>query len=311
MSITQTLHNIMEETHFLPDPDVSLEVSELSESDTNEVVAFLAERPVHTVCMMGMIRDNGLISEHNRGTFYGCRNSEGRLEGVALIGHATLIETRTRGAIRELALTAQIYGRLHMIMAEQSKVEEFWNCYADEGQPMRLACRELLFELDRTVETSKKVEGVRLATIEDLDLIAPVHAAMAEAESGINPLETDREGFLSRCARRIGKDRVWVLIEDGELIFKADVQAETSEVIYLEGVYVDPSFRATGLARRCFTQLCNTLLAKAPTLCVLANEDNEAAHVFYRMCGFRWTSNYDTIFLKGKNVVAPPDELFC
>lgn len=298
MSLTQTLKNVMEETHILPDPDVTLEVAELSETDLNEVVAFLSERPVHTVCMLGMIRDNGLVSEHNRGTFYGCRNSEGRLEGVALIGHATLIETRTRGSIREFSLIAQIHDRLHMIMAEQEKVEMFWNHYADEGQPMRLACRELLFELRRTVEISSEVEGLRLATIDDLHLIAPVHAAMAEAESGLNPLELDREGFLNRCSRRISKDRVWVLIEDGELIFKADIQAETSEIVYLEGVYVNPRFRGTGLARRCFTQLCNSLLEGNRTLCLLTNEDNESAQAFFRMCGFTRTGNYDTIFLK-------------
>jgi predicted GNAT family acetyltransferase len=163
---------------------------------------------------------------------------------------------------------------------------------------MRLACRELLFELSHKVEISSQVEGLRLATMEDLHLIAPVHAAMAEAESGINPLETDSDGFLSRCGRRISKDRVWVLVEDGELIFKADVQAETSEIIYLEGVYVNPRFRGTGLARRCFTQLCHWLLTRTHSLCVLANEDNESAQIFYRMCGFRRTSNYDTIFLK-------------
>ena len=220
MSLEQTMHKVMEETAYLPSPDVTLKVSELTEKESNEVLAFLSERPIHTVCMMGMIRDNGLISEHNRGTFYGCRNSEGRLEGVALIGHATLIETRTRGAIQELALTAQIHNRLHMIMAEQEKVEEFWNHYADDGQPMRLACRELLFELKHALEARSKVKGLRLATLEDLHLVAPVHAAMAEAESGINPLETDREGFLQRCARRINKNRVWVLIEDDQLISK-------------------------------------------------------------------------------------------
>src|SRR5687767_588054 len=201
MSLTQKMQLVMEETPYLPEPDVSLEVSELEEKHTNEVMAFLAERPVHTVCMMGMLRDNGITSEHNRGTFYGCRNSEGRLEGVALIGHATLIETRTRGAIREFALVAQIHDRLHMIMAEQDKVERFWNHYADDGMPMRLACRELLFELSRKLELSSEVEGLRLATQEDLHLIAPVHAAMAEAEGGINPLKVDREGFLSRCSR--------------------------------------------------------------------------------------------------------------
>src|SRR4051812_26985742 len=107
MSIANTMQAIMEETPFLPEADVTLQVSNLTEGDTDEVIAFLSERPIHTVCMLGMIRDNGLVSELNRGTFYGCRNSEDRLEGIALIGHATLIETRTRGAIRELALTAQ------------------------------------------------------------------------------------------------------------------------------------------------------------------------------------------------------------
>lgn len=288
----------MENYTHLPAPDVTLTVSELTEEETNEVIAFLSERPIHTVCMIGLIRDNGLISEHNRGTFYGCRNSEGRLEGVALIGHATLIETRTRGAIREFALVAQIHNRLHMIMAEQEKVEEFWNYYADDGQSMRLACRELLFELKNAVETRKEVKGLRLANLDDLHLIVPVHAAMAEAESGINPLETDREGFLARCARRISKNRVWVMIEDGKLIFKADIQAETPEIIYLEGVYVNPEFRGTGLARRCFAQLCENLLTKTRSVCVLANEENEKAHAFYRMCGFKRISNYDTIFLK-------------
>src|SRR6184192_1161338 len=121
------MEDVMVTSQYLPEADISVTTYPLTEDEREEVLAFLAERPAHTVCMAGLIRDNGVESAHNRGTFYGCRNSEGRLEGVALIGHATLIETRTRGAIRELALTAQIHSRLHMIMAEQEKVEQFWN----------------------------------------------------------------------------------------------------------------------------------------------------------------------------------------
>ncbi len=300
MSLEQMMQTVMEETACLPQSNLALTVSELTESETNEVVAYLSERPIHTVIMMGMIRDNGLISEHNRGTFYGCRNSEGRLEGVALIGHATLIETRTRGAIRELALIAQIHNNLHLFMAEQEKAEIFWNSYADDGQPMRLVCRELLFELKKALETRGSVEDLRLATLDDLHLIAPVHAAMAEAESGINPLETDRAGFLARCSRRINKNRIWVAVKDDELVFKADIQAETPELIYLEGVYVCPSERGTGLGRRCLTQLTTDLLTRTHSICVLVNEENEKAQAFYRMCGFRCVSHYDTIFLKNK-----------
>ena len=163
---------------------------------------------------------------------------------------------------------------------------------------MRLACRELLFELKGALEVRNSVEGLRLATLDDLHLVAPVHAAMAEAESGINPLETDREIFLARCRRRISKNRVWVVVKDDELVFKADIQAETPELIYLEGIYVCPSERGTGLGRRCLTELCTDLLTKNRSICVLVNEENEPAQAFYRMCGFRCVSRYDTIFLK-------------
>src|SRR6185436_12983053 len=78
---------VMAGTPYLPEANLSVAVTELTEDDRNEVFAFLAERPLHTVAMAGFIRDNGFDSPHNRGTFYGCRNSEGRLEGVALIGH--------------------------------------------------------------------------------------------------------------------------------------------------------------------------------------------------------------------------------
>ena len=298
MSVKQIMSDVMEETAYLPEPNVTVMIEVLTE--TNETIQFLSERPEHTVNLLGLIRDNGLESEHNRGTFYGCRNSEGRLEGVALIGHATLIEARTHRALKEFAHTAQFCLNTHMIMGEEEKIEDFWNYYADEGQPMRRACRELLFELKRRIDTTREVKGLRPATLADLHLIAPVHAAMAEAESGVNPLEKDREGFLKRYARRIDKGRVWVVVENNQLLFKADVQADTTEVIYLEGVWVSPSERGTGFSRSCLNQLCNQLLEQTRSICVLVNEENEKAQVFYRMCGFKKISVYDTIFLDQK-----------
>src|SRR6266550_3826046 len=68
-----------------------------------EVLAFLAQRPIHTVIMAGFIRDNGLLSPLNRGTFYACRNAAGHLEGVALIGHVTIVETESDEALELFA----------------------------------------------------------------------------------------------------------------------------------------------------------------------------------------------------------------
>lgn len=295
-SLNDLMTTVMAETPYLPEADVTVNVFPLTEDDRDDVLAFLTERPVQTVCMVGCIRDNGLVSPHNRGTFYGCRSSEGRLEGVALIGHATLVEARTTRAMQEFGLIAQAYQHTHMILGEQDKIEQFWNYYADEGQELRLACRELLFEVRRAMQLEEEVD-LRHATLDDLDQIAPVQAGMAECESGINPLEVDAEGFRGRCARRIEMGRVWVLKVDGRLIFKADVQADTPDVIYLEGVWVNPSERGNGTGRKCVRQLCRELLSRTKSVCVLVNEKHKRAHTFYRMCNFKMRGIYDSIFL--------------
>lgn len=297
-SLNGLMTKVMAETPYLPEADMTVSLIELTEEDRNEVLSFLSERPIHTVCLVGFIRDNGLVSEHNRGTFYGCRNSEGRLEGVALIGHATLIEARTPRAMEEFSLVAQGFQNTHIILGETEKVEQFWNYYADEGQDMRLACREMLFEVRQAMQLREEVQGLRRATLGDLDQIAPVQAALAESESGVNPLDVDPEGFRARCARRIEMGRVWILEENGRLIFKADVQADTPDVIYLEGVWVNPAERSKGFGRKCMRQLCQDLLSRTKSVCVLVNEENQRAHTFYRMCNFKVRGIYDSIFLR-------------
>lgn len=297
-SLNSLMNAVMAATPYLPEADVTVSIIELTEEDRNEVLAFLSENPVHTVCLSGFIRDNGLVSPHNRGTFYGSRNSEGRLEGVALIGHATLIDARTQRAMESFALVAQGFQHTHMILGEKDKVEQFWNYYADYGLEMRLACRELLFELRHAMQIREEVAGLRLATESDLEQIVPVQAAMAEAESGTNPLEIDAEGFRSRCARRIEMGRVWVLEDGGKLIFKADIMADTPDVVYLEGIWVNQTERGKGIGRKCMRQLCQDLLMRTKSVSVLVNEENRRAHTFYRMCNFKMRGVYDSIFLQ-------------
>lgn len=265
-----------------------------------EAVEFLSGRAAHAVNLLGLIRDNGLVSPHNRGTFYGCRDERGRLEGVALIGHATLFEAHTPRALRAFARAAQTRPNLHLVLGESGPVAEFWGHYRAAGQPLRLACRELLFQLDRGdwAPAGGAVEGLRLATREDLALVLPVQARMVEDESGIDPRVSDPEGFRRRCERRVDRGRTWVLVEGGRLVFKAEVIAEAAGVVYLEGVYVAPEERGRGVGLRCLSYLTDELLRRAGSVCLLVDERNKAAHAFYRRAGFRFECHYDTIFLR-------------
>jgi hypothetical protein len=284
-----------------PTPATPFRVHPLTEADGEaEVLDFLAERPAPTVVMRGLIRDNGLESPFNRGTFYACRDQGGRLEGVALIGHATFVEARTEGALRAFAGLAQAQRGAHMILGEQEMIRAFWGHYAPAGQQPRLFCRELLFEQRWPVRACEPVPGLRRATLEDLMLVMPVHAAMAYDESGVNPIDVDLPGFRMRCARRIENGRVWVLVEGGELVFKADVASETPECTYVEGVYVDPASRQRGVGLRCLSQLGRTLMERSESLCALVNEQNLAAQSLFLKAGYRLRGYYDTIFLEQK-----------
>lgn len=283
--------------HELAPKVETVSVDRLMNGEEIEVLEFLAQRPIHTVAMMSLIIDNSLVSPLNRGTFYGCRDLNGRLEGVALVGHATLMETISDRALAALAQVAQQCAGTHMIMGEKERVADFWGHYAAAGRQQRLACREWLFELSWPIEARESVAGLRRATEAELELVMPVQAELAFAESGVNPLQSDQEGFRKRCLRRIEQGRTWVVIENGKLIFKADVISRTAEVNYLEGIWISEDRRANGHGLRFMSDLMRRLLEDTKSICLLVNETNQLAQNFYRKCGFHFRATYETIFL--------------
>jgi ribosomal protein S18 acetylase RimI-like enzyme len=282
---------------------VVVQVSRLANNDTEEVLEFLGQRPIHTVAMMSLIHDNGIVSPFNRGTFYGCRDLQGQLEGVALVGHATLMETVSDRALAALAQVARECSSTHLIMGEKERVTDFWSYYSEAGRRQRLTCREWLFELTRPVDAREAVAELRPAHADELQLVMPIQAELAYIESGVNPMDVDPMGFRERCLRRIEQGRTWVVVENGELIFKADVISKTAEVIYLEGVWLREDGRHKNLGTRFMSGLMRRLLEDTKSICLLVNETNKRAHGFYRKCGFHFRATYETIFLPRKEAV--------
>jgi predicted GNAT family acetyltransferase len=272
-------------------------IGELNAADEPEVFDFLSARTIHTVFMASLIRDNGLVSPHNRGSFYACRDRYGRMEGVALLGHATVIETCSDNALALFARLARNCLNAQLIRGEQETIENFWRHYANSGQEPRLICRELLLEQKTTIE-SEALADLRPATLKDLDKVLAVNSSMALQEGGANPQQNDPGGFRSRTARRIEQGRIWVWVEDDRLMFKADVVAATPQVTYLEGVHVHSEERRKGYGRRCLNSLSTILLERSESICLTINEKNQTALKFYEKAGYQFHSHYETIYLR-------------
>lgn len=275
------------------------QISKLQAEDEKQALDFLAERPLHNVVMASWIRDNGIENHSlNRGTFYGYRNNDnGELEGIALIGHSTIIEARTDEAIKAFAWIArQSDAPLHFLIAAGNSVEIFWGYYVEDNRAPRLMCTELMFEMKFPVPVKEFVPDLRKATKEDLMLVAEAHAQVAFEESGVNPLERDKERFLERTLIRIEKGWCWVVVRDGKLLFKVDVVAQTSAVAYLEGIYVKPEMRGRGVGSNCLSQVGRDLLLESKSICLLSNIELQYAHKAYKKAGFKMKGKYQTIF---------------
>ncbi|HUR98133.1 MAG TPA: GNAT family N-acetyltransferase [Pyrinomonadaceae bacterium] len=278
-------------------PDLS-RICRLTNDDEAEVMSFLSLRPVHTVVMKSFITDNGIESELNRGAFYGYRNASGNLEGVALIGHSTLVEARTDNAMHALAITARnSETRINLIMSDGDAAESFWGYFSGGTCEPRLRCVEELFELNFPFLVKKCKWEVRYAKPDELEQIAEAQAEVALLESGVDPMARDREGFLRRVARRIEQNRIFVVVQDGKLVFKADVVALTDDVAYLEGVHVHPEHRGDGVGSSCLAEVGLRLLNQVQNVCLLSNVEFKHAHGSFLKAGFRNTDRCTTLFL--------------
>lgn len=274
------------------------QVETLTDYNRTEVLNFLKVCPVHTVMLASFILDNGMESADNRGKFYGYRNFNGELEGVALIGHTTLIEARSEKALKAFAAEAQVSETpIKMMMSHADSIERFWNYYATAGQKPTHNFKELLFELSFPFLVQNCEWNVRLAKPEELEEVAKAQAAVAFTESGIDPLVKDREGFLRRCLRRIEMKRTFVVFENNKLVFKVDVMSETEDTVYLEGFYVAEEYRNREIGSKCLAKVSLELLDRVENICGLSNAEFAGVHKSLGKAGYKNTDFCQTIFV--------------
>jgi predicted GNAT family acetyltransferase len=246
--------------------------------------------------MAGLILDNNLVSPLNRGEFYGYRNPKGELEGVALIGQKNVIEAHSKASFALLMSLAMEHPELQLIRGEEKRMQYLLEYLEQTGRTPRVVSRELLLEQSSTPTGIEPVEGLRHATLDDLEQVMAINSSMVFEESGTNPLNRDLRGVSERTTRRIEQKRVWALSEEGRVIFKADVISHTPEAIFIEGVYVHPEERGRGIGSRCMAELGRLLLKQAATITLVVNQENRRALALYNKVNYRLRSPYLTVY---------------
>ena len=90
---------------------------------------------------------------------------------------------------------------------------------------------------------------VRRSVEADLDTLYPACVAMYTEEVGVSPeLGGGADLYRARVAQLVAKGWSFSRIEDGQVVFKAEVAAASPYACQVQGVYVAPDRRGEGLA---------------------------------------------------------------
>jgi predicted GNAT family acetyltransferase len=139
--------------------------------------------------------------------------------------------------------------------------------------------------------------AVRRTTHEDIETLYPACVAMYTEEVGISPeLGGGADMYRARVAQLVSKGWSFARIEDGRVVFKAEIAAVTPYACQVQGVYVDPERRGEGLATAGMAAVVDHALREiAPVVSLYVNEHNLPARGAYEAVGFEQTAVFATI----------------
>jgi len=187
--------------------------------------------------------------------------------------------------------------RCSTIVGPAGSVLPLWELLAPVWGPARdvRAAQPLLAMQDRpAVEPEPRVRPVRPA---ELDVLLPAAVAMFTEEVGVSPLRSDGgAGYRARVAElvRAGQSLAW--IEDGRVVFKADVGAVSRAACQVQGVWVAPQWRGQGIGQRCTAAVVeHARTTVAPVVSLYVNDYNAAARAAYARVGFEQVGTYASV----------------
>lgn len=129
----------------------------------------------------------------------------------------------------------------------------------------------------------------------DFDTILPACAAMFEEEVGYSPYLGGRDFYSRRVAGLIHQGHSLVHVKGGEVVFKAELGAVTSDVTQVQGVWMNPSYRGLGLSAGYMAAVVLLAQKMAPITSLYVNDYNSRARATYERVGFRQVGTFATV----------------
>jgi hypothetical protein len=187
--------------------------------------------------------------------------------------------------------------RCSSIVGEASAVLRMWEALARDWGPARDVREDqplLAIAGDPRVPADPAVRRVRP---DELDILLPASVSMFTEEVGISPIGPDGGAlYRARVAELVGQQRSFARIENGRVLFKAEVGAATRAGCQVQGVWVAPELRGRGRGAAGMAAVVRAARASiAPVVSLYVNAFNIAARRMYDRVGFERVGTFASV----------------
>jgi predicted GNAT family acetyltransferase len=266
----------------------SAPVRVLDDRYREEVLSILDADSVANVFVASRVHAIGLDQARLGAQMWGYVHN-GQLRSLCYAGANLVPVAATSGAVQAFAERARTQGRrCSSIVGPIDAVTELWEMLEPYWGPPRAIRHVQPVMATSTAPAVEPDPAVRRVRMEEFDVIYPACVAMFTEEVGISPSSGDG-GVLyrARVAELIRAGRSFARIENGRVIFKAEVGAVTPYACQVQGVWVDPALRGNGISVHGMAALVGEALRTiAPTVTLYVNDYNVPARAAYRRVGF-------------------------
>ncbi len=269
----------------------------LGTSDLAEFLALAALDPVVNVFVDYRARTTRLDRRWLGGEVWG-RFVDGHLVSACHVG-ANLVPVQA-GPDDVAAFAERASGPrrgVASIVGPQAAVEGLWAGLADDwGTPREVRSAQPHLLLDGPVAVAPD-PAVRRTTMEEFDVVYPSCVDFYTEELGVSPEFGGGGSFYrARVQQLISRGWQFARIEDGRVLFKAEVGCVSPYAAQIQGVYVDPDHRGRGLGSHGMAAVVEAIRAEiAPVASLYVNEWNLAARRAYENAGFIEAGRFSTI----------------
>ncbi|MBG0815814.1 GNAT family N-acetyltransferase [Planomonospora sp. ID82291] len=269
----------------------------LDDNDRDEVLALLDADPVANVFVASRVRSVGLNPARLGGQMWGF-GPRGGLTSLCYAGANLVPVNAGAEAVHAFADRARRQGRrCSSIVGPADAVEPLWERLEPHWGPARAV--RWAQPLMATARPSPVPPDplVRRVRPEEFETVLPACVAMFTEEVGISPEAGDGGAlYRSRVAELIRIGRSYARIEDGTVVFKAEIGAVTPQACQIQGVWVDPAWRGRGHAVTGMAAVVEQALACfAPVVSLYVNDYNAPARAAYRKAGFREVGTFMSV----------------